>query len=316
MIPYRQLRASHKRVPPKGLLGLPAPFSVFVEPTNVCNFACPICPESFHDFEDRAGYYRRMSRETWARVRSELATFGKLKVLRFWGMGEPTLHADLPEWIEEGTKLSERTELATNGSRLEEMALRLVLSGLQYLRISVYSTDEDEYQVKSGSHYKLSDILRQAREFRRIRETFRSDRPWITAQLIAARPDVQAFQSQWEGIADDLVVERLHNWTGDSDGGFVQISKPSSHAPLVCSKPFSELLIKANGDVNPCCADWDGNLKLGNVNSETLLSMWNGDVLRAIRQLHLAGSRCGLKACRDCTVIDSQYDNMDGLIER
>lgn len=314
MTPYTQLRASRPRLTPEEMLSLNAPLSVFVEPTNVCNFACPVCPQSSPDFEQQSGYYEKMPLGIWSRVISELRTVAPLRVLRFFGIGEPLLHPDLARMISEARGIAERTELATNGSLLALRAAGIVHSGLHYLRVSVYSTSENGYELESGSRYRLSEIIDNAREFRIVRDALRSATPHICASLTTSHPEeIPLFRSQWAEIADELRVEIIHNW-GGSDSRLVQLASPAPEVKKVCGKPFYELKIKANGDVSACCLEWDGTLKMGNINGQSLREIWNGERAKAIRSLHLSGMRSQLSMCRDCTFIESQPDNLDSLI--
>jgi radical SAM protein with 4Fe4S-binding SPASM domain len=302
---------------PQALVRLSAPLSVFVEPTNVCNFACPVCPESFDEFEREAGYYQRMSRDTWARVLSELRSVAPLRIIRFWGIGEPTLNSELPGMIRDATDagIAERTELSTNASLLGLRAAALVNSGLQYLRVSVYSTTEAGYEIESGSRFRLSEIMANVLELRRVREALHSQTPWICANFVTKHSEeADLFRQQWQPIADDLRVEVIHNW-GGMDSRLVQLSPPRPQDRKVCSKPFYELVIKANGDVSPCCADWNGSLKVGNINEQSLAEIWGGEMSAGIRKLHLSGNRSALSMCKDCTLIETQPDNMDALLD-
>jgi radical SAM protein with 4Fe4S-binding SPASM domain len=314
MTPYTQLRTSRPRLSPKELLTLDGPLSVFVEPTNVCNFACPVCPESFAEFEKQAGYYQRMEPKTWERVLSQLQQIAPIRVLRFWGIGEPLLNPNLPSMINHARFVAERTELATNGSLLAGRAYALVNSGLQYLRVSVYSTTEKGYEIESGSRFRLSEIMANVRELKRFRESLGSTLPWICANFTTSHPEeIPLFQEQWKEIADDCRVEIIHNW-GGTDARLVQLSQPKPEARKVCSKPFYELVIKANGDVTPCCADWDGSLKIGNILESSLPEIWEGELAKGIRRLHISGRRSDLGMCRDCTLIESQPDDLDFLV--
>jgi radical SAM protein with 4Fe4S-binding SPASM domain len=238
-----------------------------------------------------------------------------LKVLRFWGIGEPLLNRDIEHMIGEGGPLAERTELATNGSLLARHALQIVRSGLQYIRISVYSTSNIGYELESGSRFKLSDIMDGVRQLVSRRMTAGSETPRITANFVTTHAEeVPLFRQQWEGLADDTRVEIMHNW-GGTDSRLVQIASPLTESREVCSKPFYELVIKANGDVTPCCADWDGSLKVGNVLEQSLLEIWSGEKMQGIRRLHLQGRRADLSMCRECTLIKSQPDNLDSLVQ-
>lgn len=50
---------------------------------------------------------------------------------------------------------------------------------------------------------------------------------------------------------------------------------------LLCDKPWKQLAIKCDGEVRVCC---EQRKSVGDLNSESLREIWNGDVLRGIRQ--------------------------------
>jgi MoaA/NifB/PqqE/SkfB family radical SAM enzyme len=307
---------------PQELLNLSAPLSLFIEPTNFCNFKCQVCPESLVDFEEQAGYYQKMSQQTWDLLCGQLQSWGvQFPVIRFYGMGEPTLNPLLPQMIRDVRSFGSRTELTTNGSRLAWQAQTLIYSGLSYVRVSIYGTDDDEYQTATGSRTGASQILEQVKAFWRTRN-FYYDRgelekkPWLSVSLVSANPDEATFRKQYEGVADDLQVERLHNW-GGGDPRLVQIGTPqeSRKSRKVCPKPFYELMVRADGSVSCCCLDWNGGLLVGNIHQQNLQTIWNGNLLASWHRLHLTGQRSTIPVCRNCTMIDSLPDNMDGLLE-
>lgn len=70
-----------------------------------------------------------------------------------------------------------------------------------------------------------------------------------------------------------------------------------------CSEPFMKLVVNFNGQVSVCCVDWAHETVIGDVRSETLYGIWNGDRLRRFRLKHLAGERNSLTACASCDYV-------------
>ena len=304
--PYTSLR-TQPRMPASALLCLPVPLSLFIEPTNFCNFKCKVCPESLPDFGKQAGYHQAMARKTFEEIVAQFREWGvTFKTIRLYGMGEPLVNDETPWMVAAVSPFTERTEITTNGSLLALKADQLLASGLDYLKISVYGTTVGEYRRATGSRFS---VLGAARVFREKRDKA-GRKPWISAYLVSETPDETAFRRQWADVADDLAVAPLHNW-GTTEG-LVQLGQ-SPETRIVCPKPFYELYIRANGDVSPCCVDWDGRLKIGNVMQESLKELWEGPAIKLYRNLHLTGNRCDLSACRDCSMIYQQVDDMDGL---
>lgn len=260
---------------------LPSPLVLFVEPTNVCNFKCGICPESFADYGEQAGYYQKMNPLTWQRVWESLAAWHDKPVVRFYHVGEPLLNRELPAMILGAGGLGCRTELTTNASRLGDVwATRLLDSGLDYVRISVYGTSDAEYCAATNTGWTVRAIRENVMGLRGLRQLRAVERPHIYAELVGTGdPDV--FRRQWAGIADECGVKQLHNW-GDS---LVQLGQRPKKQ--ICPFPFYELAVKANGDVTVCCVDWSGLLVVGNVNIESLQEIWAGSRLAEIRKVPL-----------------------------
>ncbi len=288
---------------------LAVPFVVQVEPTNVCNFRCPICPESFPDYAERAGYYQEMHPNTWNNVMRSLREWSRVKVMRFWHTGEPMLNPRLPDMILEASEVADRTEVTTNGSMLGRRGDALLASGLDHLRVSVYGTDNRAYELATGGRSTLTEIWDNVGAFREKRDGLKQAHPHIYAELVADNPDPTAFAQQWEGVADSWGVKEIHNW-----GSALVNLGDSPREKLVCPFPFYELFVKADGSVTVCCVDWANELVAGNVNHSSLFDIWNGPRLAELRGVHLAGRRRALNACRDCNVLHSSPDNLDRLV--
>ena len=313
MTPYTDLRKSPRRSPEE-LLALPFPLALFIESTNVCNFKCPICTQSDPQFAEKSGYYKHMTPALFEQVIRQLIQWKvRPKVMRFYGIGEPLLNRRLHSMIVLGGTLVNRTEISTNGMLLAERAYELIQSGLDYVRVSVYHTDNYEYRRESGSRFTADDVLNSVRKFRTIRDRSGVEHPRICAKLTTSEPDWETFQKQYAGVADDLQMEIPYNW-GSTKGRLVQLVKDPAIPRKVCPKPFFEMMVKANGDVSACCVDWAGQLNLGNVQTHTLKEIWEGPELRDIRQAHLSGHRFDLPACSNCNLPEVTPGNMDSLI--
>jgi radical SAM protein with 4Fe4S-binding SPASM domain len=316
MLKYSDLRTS-QRINLEENVPLEKPFTVFVEPTNVCNFRCKMCPESLEDYATQAGYYNRMPFWMFRNIVDDLKSLGKIKSLKFYFEGEPLLNPELPEMIKlaKDSGVSERIELTTNASLLTKlMSEKLVKSGLDYLRISIYALNDDDYQTTTQSRWKASQIIENIQNLRRIRDEMDSHTPVIYAQWLSkSKEEDLKFKEIFSEIADEVGIEPLHNWTG-SDNRLVQIGgREGKYSKIVCPELFYTLAIKANGDVSCCCIDWSGKLIIGNVEETSLKEIWHGHKLRNLQRLHLEGRRNEIHGCKDCTLIYNFPDNLDNL---
>ena len=127
-ISYTKLRGAPRTLL-RDAVPLPAPFTIYVEPTNICNFKCVYCPESFEDFEQRSGGLTRMDLQGFERVSDQIKAMGGIKTLNFYMMGEPLVNRDVPQFIEiaRQKQIAERIIVTSNGSLLvEETARRII----------------------------------------------------------------------------------------------------------------------------------------------------------------------------------------------
>ena len=324
---YTQLRQD-ERPSLERLLPLSFPISLYIEPTNRCMFRCTYCPMSIADYEKEAGGFRTMTFAEFQKIASDIRAGGSLKVLRFYFMGEPLLNPDLPEMIALACnmQLAERTELTTNGVLLNDaMSKSLIRSGLDYLRISISSVNQNRHERVTQSRIKVEKIYDNIRRFKDIRNEMGSKKPFLYVKLLdpANSAERSTFLDMYQPIADEAVIEEPMNWDsyGDHDlmaalyGTRTQTGSDHSHShpKEVCPFPFYTLAITANGDVTVCCVDWNKATKVGNVFESSLKDIWDGDKMQAFRRMHINRQRRNNPSCRNCTFLYSAPDNLDHL---
>jgi radical SAM protein with 4Fe4S-binding SPASM domain len=311
MIPFSQLKTiQHDPLGPR--IPLAGPLAVFIEFTNRCNFKCSFCPESLDEYASKAGGIHKLSRELFSKICDDLLELGTVKVARFYGLGETLLHREAPEMISEACfkGISERTELTTNGSMLTiYTSLKLVRSGLDYLRVSVYGTTKERMNEFTQSPISPERILENLVSFKAIRGLY--DKPFIYVKMVTEDQDEAArFKAMFSVAADEINIEPMHNWTGEVR--LTHILRPANKH--VCPAPFYVLKINSDGIVNVCDADWTKATAVGDVKTETLKEIWNGVRMRKFRLMHLERRRGENAACQNCDYINQGFpDNLDEL---
>lgn len=113
-----------------------------VEVSSLCNVHCRYCPR---ELIPESGL---MSRETFSRLLDGL-TLGGMDSVSFVGMGEPTLHPRLSEFVRMVKARFPKTHtwVTTNGTNLTVKTLPpLLAAGLDTLDISFNGLDPDTYE--------------------------------------------------------------------------------------------------------------------------------------------------------------------------
>ena len=290
---------------------LPAPLSIFLEFTNRCNFRCSFCPESLPDYAEKAGGVHRLSRELFTKICGDIKDIGGVKVLRFYGLGETLLHREAPEMITEACHMgiADWTDITTNGSMLTKgVSERLIVSGLDCIRVSIYGTTAEEMRGFTLSHIPPERIRENMVTFRTLRGE--ETRPFIIAKIATDSTEAEdRFRRMFMGAADELEIVPLHNWTGEDH--LTQIARPANKQ--ACPSPFYQVKINSDGIVTCCATDWRKETAVGDLNHESLSQVWHGERMKSFRTMHLNRRRCENAACANCDFVNVFPDNIDSL---
>lgn len=327
MIRYSQLRAQNRSDLAEAL-PLQMPYALYIETTNRCNFRCTMCPLSFHDWEETVGGIVTMSVDAHRRIVDDLTKLGqgiKLRTLKLYAEGEPFIDPHLIEKIKISRPIADRIEITSNGSAITEHKARALLeSGLDYLRISVYSVREDRHPQITGSGISPAHIRANVERLRRLRDEAGLSRPFLYVKTIdTCTAENDEFLRIYGPIADEVVIEPVMNRNSYENRDLIRplyessdieqnrIQPMEGSARRVCSLPFYSLVIKANGDVVACCVDWNKNTRVGNVYQNPFSEIWLGAQLREFRRMQLEGRRHENASCRHCTFLTTIPDNLD-----
>jgi radical SAM protein with 4Fe4S-binding SPASM domain len=91
-------------------------------------------------------------------------------------------------------------------------------------------------------------------------------------------------------VADKIHVTELHNWAGTLNR--------RSDVNFPCYRQWLTFTALWDGRVSLCCADLDGHVVLGDLNTQSIADIWNGDAYRKVRREQLESG--GPSICRQC----------------
>jgi radical SAM protein with 4Fe4S-binding SPASM domain len=95
-------------------------------------------------------------------------------------------------------------------------------------------------------------------------------------------------------VVDEYDFGRLHNWGGQMESKKRRLRKP-------CTRVWRTFTILWNGDVALCCLDFEGEVKLGNMNQASMTGIWKSPGYAKVRNYHRAGSQHQVPICRKCS---------------
>lgn len=267
----------------------PKRLKVLVELTSKCNLRCGMCPLPVlrRPYEDMA----------WPLVEKaerEIHGLG-LKLKWLHEMGEPLLYPR----IDDAIRLFPEASISTNGLVLtEEVGAKLLASPLKRLRISVDSIDPKIYpQLRTGGDFdRLVDMTKK------FLEQAKGHPIRIEIQKMRSRQTmdetVDDFRKLFElkKYKNAKVIERTCeafdvNEETDLHGKFYG---------CVQGAFFNWIVIFADGRVTHCCYDAHGDQVMGDLRTQSLMEIIQGDKLAAMQEAFEKRDFTNLPRCAEC----------------
>lgn len=277
------------------------------EVTDKCNATCIMCPRDKHEHGREHGM---MNQRAYERSIDEIVSLGARKIV-LTGFGEPTLDKRLESKIVYAKSKGLQTYIITNGSTLSSKRARsLIESGLDEMRVSFYGMRPETYNaVMQGLDFDraMSGLL----GFLRLRDELDSPiRVQISyLELEENKADTQYFQEFWEPKVDALEIWKPHNW---SDGRDYRDTDVAEELRNSCGRPENgPLQIQWNGEVVPCCYDYNNAIILGNAFKQPILDIMNGPKYRLLRYAHRMKRFAMFPFCDQC---DQLVPHADALL--
>lgn len=318
-IQAKELRCKKREVL-QDVIPLPAPYVVYIDPTNACNFKCSFCPTSDRELLRKVDRKISLLRfETYKRILKELKEFEtRFRLINFYKDGEPLLNKRLPEMIAmmRDADITDRIWTKTNGALLNpELNQRLIDAGLNHICISVEGVDEEGYK-------RVADVDIDYQAFRDniadLHQRSGNCEIYVKIADSGLSPEqIEKFYADFEPISDKIAVEKLMGWSLSDIKDFTLGTNPDTYDggqfedKEVCAYPFYVLAINATGLVSVCGNDWAQKALAGDNQQMTLKEIWQGEQLYQLRRDHLELNRSKIEACADCYYLKIVPDNID-----
>lgn len=308
------------------VIPLKTPFVMYIEPTNVCNFECSFCPTGnkklLQEVQRKDCF---MPLDLFKKLVDDLKEFpDKIKLINLWKDGESFLHPQLAEMCEYLGKanVAERFIIRTNGTLLEKkLNEKIIASGINEIGISIEAMDDQKYFELTRRKVSYDSLIRKVRELHEISGDCRIYVKTLDVGL--TEEEKQKFYNDFSSISDVCTIEYLMGWSGDHSDKFklgYEVNVQEGGSPLnkisVCTLPFTTMAVNSNGDVSTCNADWMHKNIVGNIKEQSITDIWNGEILRNFRIMHLKHLKENNAACKNCDFITQGVDSIDGYEEK
>lgn len=289
------------------------PFGIFnIELTNRCPMKCVMCPRTNHMTREQ-GF---MDTGLFKKIIDELADVNKSfhhdRVVWLHHFGESLLHPQFDACIRYAAGRGIRTGLSVNPMMLDDKtARRLLASGLHILYLSMDGhNDESFYKIRGMKNgYDIS--YKRTIEFLELKKVNPCDTKIILSMIDFSlnEASIAAVKEKWESHEkiDGFLMKHYTTW----DGAIPEIEalapgtaaeRTVDQSTVTCSFPWTNLTVTWDGDVVPCCFDYNKKLVLGNAVTDTLSSIWNGKPMQKLRKEFMA-NRVLNPLCKNCGML-------------
>ena len=288
------------------------PYLIQVEPTNRCNLKCPMCPCG----RDELGRPPHdMTVDMFRSLVDDMHHY--LLLLQLWEWGEPFMQPHLPEMIRYASEHEIKTVTSTNCHFLkdEDYVAEILNSGLTALIVAVDSTTVNQYEqyrqegnvgqvvegvenlvqlkkklnVNTRIHLRMVVMRQNETEIPRIRKfaeelgvdifTVKTANPsmhdqYLDEKMAPENPDLRRYKYEpgsWTRIRNNQPCRRI--WT------------------------ISNII--SNGEVVPCCRDFDAEFSLGSISDRPFSEIWMSDDYRKLREKLYHGKN-SIEKCWHC----------------
>lgn len=290
-----------------GCLPVWFPSVVYIEPTNACNANCVFCPRRV--MTRPVGY---MDLGLYHGIVDQIADLGPSE-LRLFHYGEPMLHPDLPEMIRYAHERELVARFQTNGLALtHERIAELLSAGMNYIGVSVNGLVARDYEtIRPGHSFETLTrnllLLREDVQASGVSCHIHLNAHVDREEVRERDADIQAFKKHWLTVADSLSISGLSLYDriavvrrGEVSENALEELVRRSDEEVLCAEPFDRMVIKWDGRVSPCCADYDGRLILGDVTRQRVEEVWNGAEAQSLRAAVRERRYTDVPLCRTC----------------
>ena len=113
-------------------------------------------------------------------------------------------------------------------------------------------------------------------------------------------PRHEEFQSLWRSVLDKRAGDCLNLSSLDNFGGGRAYNLVGERIVSVCFYPWAALSVLCDGRAVTCCMDYNGVQGVGDLNSQSVMEIWNGPGLSAIRRNFGKLDYSGFPTCLRC----------------
>jgi pyruvate-formate lyase-activating enzyme len=271
------------------------PFILNLDPTNICNLRCPLCPTGAGEFGRPPG---RMKLDGFRKVIDSTGEY--LYEVNLFNFGEPLLNKDVFEMARYAHERNVSTCISTNLTTLgESSAEAMISSKLDHLVVSIDGLTPETYSKYriGGDFHRVIDNVREVVKWKR---RSRSSSPHIEWQFLVFQHNqheaakvaqfakalgVDSVTIRKGAGSTDTQIGRGSGWT--IEGADDKYEEKKVGGGKVCDFLWHTFTVNHDGGVSPCCLAYKREDDFANFFTEgaSLEKIWNSPKFQSARSI-------------------------------
>ncbi|MFC2087987.1 radical SAM/SPASM domain-containing protein [Calditrichota bacterium] len=290
------------------------PLYLMIEPTNICNLKCPMCPSGNGDMKREFG---KLDFDTYKKILDEIGEY--VIQIQLWNQGEPFINKSFLDFVRYAKTKSCMTQTSTNGHyiRTDEQAEEVIKSGLDQLIFSMDGTNKESYEkYRIGGNFDL--VIETLERLARAKKKLKSKTPLIELQFVIFKHNEKEFDDLIE-LAKKNNVNRISFKTAQvysAEQAEVYLPENIEYSRYNfdgrqfemrgeiknwCNRLWLNSTINWEGSITPCCFDKDSDYAFENItkNGTSFKNTWKNKGYLKFRK-NVMTNRKSIPMCLNC----------------
>lgn len=291
------------------------PKELAIEPTNICNARCPLCPTGSKQLKRPKGY---MDFRLFKKIIDE--TKYCLNNIILWNLGESFLNPDIFSMIQYAHLHGIRITASTNGYPLYTISSinQIIESQIDELIVSADGVDQKTVTLyRKGTNFtKLVQGMKYLRDRKKV---LNSPFPITKYQFILMKQTQNQIEKARElakkleaifvikfvnlemvnlNNKSDFLPDKFTHRKYTTKNHHVEMKLTKKNTPCVL---WDGVVVNWDGSVNPCLFDYYAEIDLGNVSNKPLIPIWRGNRVRQLKQ-NILRDKSVINICQKCPI--------------
>jgi len=300
-----------------------------IETTNACNMRCKMCPRTtmmtrkietitkdlFLRIVEQIKPHKEADWQDWEKFvqkrygipsnsmgENHFFLYIIPKVIQLHGYGDPLLDRNMAEYVKILREKGFQSYFSCNPANIDiNQTVKMFENGLDYIKYSIESVDDARHkQIRgeasnfTGSHKNILQLL-----------DIKAQNKYKTVIIITMLDLHREGQfEEFEGLKEAFKGCDVYIYFKSEDTQWYRKDyhgTKSIHWSEFCKHPWMSMTVKSNGEAAMCMEDYNNEIILGDIKTETLYDIWNGEKYKTFRADHINITR-GIKCSERCDI--------------